>query len=267
MEFYQDAIRSLQPGDLPLGAHVHTWTPQSIAELWTIWANNRILRSQFYPRRYYEALLDEAAPHVAGARTIADIGCGTGTVLSLLRARGVGRQLIGVDVSDASLAALREQFAGDGACDFRVGSIVATGLESGSCDLVICTETLEHLFPGDFAAGLAEVARVLRPGGALLASVPLEERPNFVACPECHAIFTPYQHMLFHITIAGLTDALGRLGMDIVHVIDPIDTGVPRRAWKRFLKDHVLRRFFPGLTRRLFRVAGVSGFVARRRSA
>jgi hypothetical protein len=51
-----------------------------------------------------------------------------------------------------------------------------------------------------------------------------------------------------------------------VHVIHPIDTGVPRRAWKRFVKDRILRPFFPKLTRRLFRVAGVSGFLARKRS-
>ena len=108
---------------------------------------------------------------------------------------------------------------------------------------------------------------MLRPGGRFVATLPLEERPNFVACPECAAIFTPYQHMLFNFTIAELGVALGRQGLEIVHVIHPIDTGVPRRAWKRWLRDQVLRPFFPGLTRRLFRVAGVSGFVARKTSA
>jgi hypothetical protein len=86
-----------------------------------------------------------------------------------------------------------------------------------------------------------------------------------VACPECHAIFTPYQHMLFNFTIAGLGEALGRNQLEIVHVIHPIDTGVPRRAWKRLVRDRILRPFFPKLTRRLFRVAGVSGFLARKR--
>jgi hypothetical protein len=52
----------------------------------------------------------------------------------------------------------------------------------------------------------------------------------------------------------------------MLHVIHPIDVGVPRKAWKRFVKDRVLRRLLPGLSRRLFRVAGVSGFVARKRS-
>jgi SAM-dependent methyltransferase len=268
MEFYEDVLRSsgLDAQDLPLDAHFHTWTPETISRLWSIWANNRILRSQYYPAGYYEALLAEAAPHLGDPATIADIGCGSGTVLSLLRQKNVGRRLIGVDLSEPSLAALRAKFAGDSTFVFRTGSIAGTGLDTASCDLVICTETLEHLFPADFTAGLAEISRVLKPTGRLLASVPLEERPNFVACPECHAIFTPYQHMLFNFTIAGLGEALGRHQLEILRVIDPIDTGVPRRAWKRFVKDRILREFFPGLTRRLFRVAGVSGFVARKRS-
>jgi SAM-dependent methyltransferase len=267
MEFYEDVLRSrdFQPQDLPLGAHFHTWTPETIARLWSIWTGNPILRGQFYPAGYYEALLDEARPHLGETAVVADIGCGSGTVLSVLRGKRIGRQLIGVDVSDSSLAAARQLFAGDGVVSLRVGSIASTGLASASCDLVICTETLEHLFPADFTAGLAEIARVLKPGGSLLASVPLEERPNFVACPECHALFTPYQHMLFNFTIDGLTGALGARGLELRHVIHPIDTGVPRRAWKRFVKDRILRPFFPGAARRLFRVAGVSGFVARKR--
>jgi hypothetical protein len=73
--------------------------------------------------------------------------------------------------------------------------------------------------------------------------------------------------MLFNFTIAELAIALRPHGLEIAHVIHPIDLGVPRRAWKRWLKDRVLRRLFPGLTRRLFRVAGVSGFVARKAAA
>jgi SAM-dependent methyltransferase len=268
MQFYQDVLREYRvtAHDLPLGAHFHEWTPETIARVWTIWASNPVLRSQFYPAHYYEALLAEAAPYLGRAATIADIGCGSGTVLSVLRQKRPGSRLIGVDLSESSLGAVRARFAGDPSVSFVAGSIARTGLDAASCDLVVCTETLEHLFPGDFAAGLGEVARVLKPDGRLLASVPLEERPNFVACPECHAIFAPYQHLLFNFTIEGVRAALDRHRLEMLHVIHPIDLGVPRRAWKRFVKDHVLRRFLPQLTRRLFRVAGVSGFVARKRS-
>ena len=211
MEFYEDAVSAqrLERKDLPFDAHFHTWTPETISRLWSIWANNPILRSQFYPVNYYQALLEEAAPHLGDTTTIADIGCGSGTVLGLLRQHHTGQRLIGIDLSEPSLAALRVKFAGDSTFAFHVGSIAATGLDAASCDLVVCTETLEHLFPQDFTAGLAEISRVLKPGGRLLASVPLEERPNFVACPECHAIFTPYQHMLFNFTIRGIARRAG----------------------------------------------------------
>jgi SAM-dependent methyltransferase len=266
VDFYQDVILS-EPAvaDLPLGAHYHAWTPETIAHLWSIWASNRFLRAQFYPSAYYEALVDEARPYLGTPSVVADIGCGSGTVLSVLRQRQIGARLLGVDLSEASIATLRARWSGDPSVGLQVGSITGTGLPDGSCDLVVCTETLEHLFPADFGDGLAEIARVLVPGGRLLASVPLEERPNFVVCPECHAIFTPYQHMLFNFTIRALSEALDARGLEIAHVIHPIDTGVPRRAWKRFVKDRVLRPWFPGLSRRLFRVAGVSGFVARKR--
>ena len=266
MQFYEDILRArdFTPDDLPFGAHFHTWTPETIARLWSIWSNNPILRRQYYPSEYYETLLAEAAPHLGETAVVVDIGCGSGTVLALVRQKRMAHRLIGVDVSEAALAALRARFGGDPAFTFRAGSIAGTGLETASCDLVICTETLEHLFPPDFNSGVAEIARVLKPGGRLLVSVPLEERPNFVVCPECHAIFAPYQHMLFNFTIKDLSDAFGRHHLEILHVIHPIDTGVPRRAWKRFVKDRVLRRYFPELTRRLFRVAGVSGLVARK---
>ncbi len=266
MEFYQDVIGAEPSAELPLGAHYHAWTPDTIAQLWTIWANNALLRRQFYPAAYYEALLDEARPHLGTPSTVADIGCGSGTVLGVLRSRQLGTHWTGVDLSESSIATLRDRWQADPAFAFRVGSITRTGLADASCDLVVCTETLEHLFPADFRDGVREIARVLAPGGRLLASVPLEERPNFVVCPECHAIFAPYQHMLFNFTVAALADALAPHGLEIVRVIDPIDTGVPRRGWKRFVKDRVLRPFFPGLARRLFRVAGVSGFVARKRA-
>ena len=268
VDFYRDVIMSepAAAADLPLGAHYHVWTPETIAQLWSIWANNRFLRSQFYPSGYYEALLDEARPYLGTPSVVADIGCGSGTVLSVLRERRIGARWVGVDLSDASIAALRARWASDPLMAFQVGSITSTGLPDASCDLVVCTETLEHLFPADFGDGLGEIARVLTPGGRLLASVPLEERPNFVVCPGCHAIFTPYQHMLFNFTIRALGEALDTRGLEILHVIHPIDTGVPRRAWKRVLKEWVLRPLFPGVARRLFRVAGVSGFVAQKRA-
>jgi len=266
VEYYADYLKSKppRPEDFPLAAHYHTWTPDSVTRVWKVWANNQYLRTQFYPREYFQAFLAQARPYLNDAAMVADIGCGTGTMLSILAESGVGTALVGVDLSEESLARLRTAFAGNAKLAFKVGSISRIPLDDRSCDVIICTETLEHLFPGDFEEGLSEIARVLKPGGHLLTTVPLQERPAFVVCPECYSIFTPFQHMLFDFTIAGLARELARHGVEIVHVIHPIDTGVPRQAWKRFVKDRILARYLPGMARRLFRVSGVTGFVARK---
>ena len=45
-------------------------------------------------------------------------------------------------------------------------------VESGSCDLVISGQNIEHLWPDEVAGFLAESARVLRPGGTLCVDSP-----------------------------------------------------------------------------------------------
>ena len=50
------------------------------------------------------------------------------------------------------------------------GSLTAIPLASHTADVLVCTEVLEHV-PDD-AAAVAEMARVLKPGGSLVLSVP-----------------------------------------------------------------------------------------------
>ena len=94
---------------------------------------------------------------VTGETRCLDVGCGTGSSYAPELARRAGAY-VGVDVSAHAV-----RIAGSRGLDAQV-------VADASFDLVVCVEVLEHLFAPQGAA--AEIRRVLRPGGRLVASVP-----------------------------------------------------------------------------------------------
>jgi arsenite methyltransferase len=99
---------------------------------------------------------------------VVDVGCGAG-IDSLIGAAMVGPagRVIGVDMTTAMLAKARAAAvqAGRDNVDFREGTAEALPVEDGWADVVISNGVL-NLMP-DKSAGLAEMARVLKPGGRL----------------------------------------------------------------------------------------------------
>lgn len=114
----------------------------------------------------------------ADARVV-DLGCGTGGTMKALR--GLAR-FAGLDMSPAAA-----RFAAR-----RTGDVVLCGvatdlpLRDASVDAVLALDVFEHI-PDDGRA-VAEVRRVLKPGGALVATVP------------CHpALFSEHDRALHHV--------------------------------------------------------------------
>lgn len=114
--------------------------------------------------------------HTQGARVL-DIGCGSGRHVGA--AYGLERVfVIGVDpnLNDLKAAASRLEFhdllGAHGGGRWRLSAADATALpfESAGFDLVICSEVLEHI--DNHQQAMAEMVRVLRPGGHLVVSVP-----------------------------------------------------------------------------------------------
>ena len=94
---------------------------------------------------------------------ILDLGCGTGTMLGHLRAFGTVR---GIDADERAVAFCRAR--GEERVELLESNRLP--LPDDSLDLVTALDVLEHI--EDDRGALAEIARVLRPGGTLLATVP-----------------------------------------------------------------------------------------------
>lgn len=94
---------------------------------------------------------------------ILEVGVGTGANLQVLRSLGARR----VYACDIAIEAERTQ--SDGVA-FARADILRLPFASGSMDLVLAADVIEHV--DDDLAALREFARVLRPGGHLLLTVP-----------------------------------------------------------------------------------------------
>lgn len=101
-----------------------------------------------YPDAALDWLLEGLRP---GARVV-DLGCGTGILTRRLAARGFS--LVGVDPNEAMLSQTRGG-------EFVKGDAEATGLPSGSAELVVAAQAW-HWF--DPPRALAECRRLLKPG-------------------------------------------------------------------------------------------------------
>jgi SAM-dependent methyltransferase len=108
---------------------------------------------------YYRALADEV-----DARSIVDLGCGTGLLTrSLARP---GRTVIGIDPSRTMLDYARRQ-SGSEAVTWIHGDAGALA-PTGTADLALCTgNSIMHVGPQELPSTLASLAKVLRSGGTL----------------------------------------------------------------------------------------------------
>ena len=107
---------------------------------------------------YVEQILPLAAAELDGAGRVLDLGCGDGQISRLLAGRGA--RVVGIDPTWNQIRVAHER--GGGATYARSGA-AALPFADGSFDAVVACLVFEHI--DDVDAAIAEVARVLRPGG------------------------------------------------------------------------------------------------------
>lgn len=121
-----------------------------------------------------------------------NIGVGNGALERMAVRKGV--DIWSLDPSDRTIENLRKQLGlGEKA---QVGYCQAMPFPDGYFDVVVMSEVLEHLDEDMFVATLAEVKRVLRPGGRFIGTVPAREKLEdaIVVCPHCGIHFHRWGH-------------------------------------------------------------------------
>jgi len=145
-------------------------------ELWEInarwWQDGY---SEGADEEYVEQILPLAAHHLRGVRRVLDVGCGEGQIARLAAGVGGTDLAVGVDPTPAQIAEAAKRGGG-----VHVARSAADGLPfaSGAFDAVVACLVFEHIQALD--AAIAEVGRVLAPGGRFLFFLnhPLLQTPN-----------------------------------------------------------------------------------------
>jgi demethylmenaquinone methyltransferase/2-methoxy-6-polyprenyl-1,4-benzoquinol methylase/phosphoethanolamine N-methyltransferase len=107
---------------------------------------------------------------IRAGESVLEVGCGTGELTQRARARtGPSGLVCGIDPSAEMIAVARQKAARAGlGIDYRIAAIEALPFADGTFDVVLSSMMMHHLPDELKTIGLAEVRRVLKPGGRLL---------------------------------------------------------------------------------------------------
>ena len=159
---------------------------------------------------------------VAPDEDLLDIGCGGGRTLARLAELAPRGRICGIDASPKSVALSRRHNAravASGRMDIRQASVSALPYRDCTFHLVTAVET--HYFWPNLAADLAEVRRVLRPGGRFLLLAEVYDTPRFDARNRKWLELVP----MTYLTPAGFRELFEAAGFADVAVREEPDQG------------------------------------------
>jgi SAM-dependent methyltransferase len=169
--------------------------------------------------RVSQALADDYIPVIASG-SVLDLGCGAGDSVAQFRDVNPGVRWVGVDVEASPEVESRRRTD----AEFVTFDGVHLPFGDASFDAVYCKQVLEHV--REPAPLLAEVARILRPGGAFAGSTSQLEPFHSYSTWN----YTPYGLKLL-LEGAGLALEEVRPGIDSLAVI--VNRGAGMRGFTR----------------------------------
>ncbi|HEU5398481.1 MAG TPA: class I SAM-dependent methyltransferase [Gammaproteobacteria bacterium] len=177
-----------------------------------------------------QRLMDGPPP---AAPVVLDIGCGQGKAFPALVKHLKPARLIGVDVDAEGLAMAQVEGTRCGVpVEVLESDCAALRLPDASVDLVFCHQTLHHVVRQEET--LAEIFRVLKPGGRLLLA---ESTREYICSWVIRLLFRHPMHV--QKSAEGYLELVRRAGFRF----DPRNVSYPYLWWSRSADFGLLERF------------------------
>jgi len=228
--------------------HEIAWTREKASRFWQFMAARPSEETNYFSYTVGAHVISEARRHgVPLEGRVLDYGCGPGHLLKHLIGEGVPCE--GADFDTVALERAKVRI---GESPLFRGTTLISGLPSqlraDAYDVVFFVETIEHLVGDELGKTLAELHRILRPGGFVVITTPNEEdlEAQKKMCPDCGCVF----HIVQHVTRWD-RESLSTIVRE--HGFEPLTTAVlkfrrpSRLNWVKKLADHVLARTPPHL--------------------
>lgn len=143
--------------------------------------NEEHFPSTIDPRIYHVKLIREHLGELRGRRVL-DVGCGKGRFARVFHEQEPAAELWGLDISEEML-----RFVPEG-IHTRAGSMTELPFADGFFDAAYATESLEHAV--EIERAVAEICRVVKPGGRIAIIDKNSEHWGRLATPEWERWFT-----------------------------------------------------------------------------
>ncbi len=169
-----------------------------------------------------------------------DYGCGNCGLMLLVRDRC--KECHGVDVAPD---AVREAAGQNPEFNLKlIGFDGRTDYPDEYFDTVAVVDVIEHV--ADERATLAELARILRPGGKLLLTTPHKGALTFLDLGNVKFVF-PRLHRFIHCAVLGRASHYNErfVGEPGTHLLGDITVTHGRKPWHRHYKPREIERFAP----------------------
>lgn len=185
-------------------------------------------RSSFWAKGRNRLIAWALARYFPEARSLLEVGCGTGIVLGALRSSFPELTLVGGDPYPLALDLARAQLE-------HVELLLIDGRRipfADEFDVVGCFDTLEHVLEDEQV--LSEMFRAVRPGGGLLLTVPQH--------PRLWSAADEWTLHLRRYTRRALLSKVRRSGFRVVRVTSFVSLLLPlmaaSRLWQRDLESY-----------------------------